>query len=173
MQTLRDVGAMAAPAPGRAPRDSTSRPKGFFSITRPRWLDRLFSVDDLGALIEMLRHWYVHAAGEGSPDGAMTLGAVTYAFPRPEQPALRDSLSQQIPDATFDASDPDELRIIGSPRSATADSDVSLWREVLCEPRLAHTCVMLRLTFDGPAAGGSTGMTTFVLCGAPSADGLM
>jgi hypothetical protein len=146
-------------------------------VLRKQFLDRVFTLSELASFADMLRQWYLIQAGNAGPRGEVRCDAAVYAYPKPDVPRIIQSLTTQLPQAVFDQSNPDELRINGSPRSATDQPDLSVWRIVLSDPLLAHVCVLLRLTIHGPMqSAGETagdGTTTIVLCGAPASDGAM
>jgi hypothetical protein len=148
-----------------------------FCLMRKQFLDRVFRLDELGEMTEMLVRWYLLRAGDLGRSGQSRCEAFVYAFARPNGQAIQKSLALELPGATFDASDPDELRISGESRAAGDSPDLSVWRVVLSEPKLEHTCVLLRLTITGPLTNihhtKEEGTTTFIFCGAPSAGAIL
>ncbi len=144
---------------------------------RKQFIDRVFRLDELGEMTEMLLRWYLLRAGDPGRSGQSRCEAFVYAFARPDGQAIQQSLASELPDATFDASDPDELRISGASRAAGDSPDLSVWRVVLSEPMLEHACVLLRLTISGPLTSihhtMEEGETTFVFCGAPATGALL
>jgi hypothetical protein len=146
-------------------------------VLRKQFLDRAFTLAELASLSDMLRQWYLIQAGNAGARGNVRCEARIYSYPEPDEAGILQSLSARLPQAAIDQSDPDELRISGSPRPATDHPDLCIWRVVLSDPLLAHVCVLLRITIDGPVqSAGETagdGTTTIVLCGAPAAESAM
>jgi hypothetical protein len=146
-----------------------------FCITRKKFLDRVLPLDDLAALAEMLRQWSLIVAGDQEPSNLVYGEARIYAFPRPDREAMRLSLSARLPEAVFPECGPDELHVTGPPTSTNETPDLSVWREVLCDPQLVDVCIFLRLRIAEPpnlrvnrGVGRSNGTTTLALCGAAS-----
>jgi hypothetical protein len=143
-----------------------------FCIMRKQFLDRAFDIDELNQLAEMLRLWYLRLTETTLRGGQLTIEARAYAFPRHMGEQIQQSLARRLPGATFDLSDPDELRIAAPAISAGQEPDLSVWREVLAQPLLKFACLQLRLIVAGPmprfGKGVGDGISTFVLCGAPA-----
>jgi hypothetical protein len=149
---------------------------GIFCISRKQLLDRALDLDELSALADMLRRWYLLCAPDSEEPGKVHCEARIYAFARTEREAIREALLARLPEIAIDAADPDELGLIGSTQKADRPVDISPWRAVLSEPLFGHACLLLRLTLDGPVYGFNhstgRGRTTFVFCGQP-ANGVM
>ena len=116
-----------------------------FCITRDSFLDRVFDVDELTALTEMLRYWFqTSAAGRVGRSGDCRCEARIYAFPRSETEAIRQRLQARSRQAAIDTADPDQLVVTGPATPVTAPADVGVWRQILSDQQLQHACVMLR-----------------------------
>src|SRR4051794_8800729 len=109
---------------------------GVFCIMRKQFLDRAFDIDELNEFVNMLRLWYIQVAGRSSQRGHLQIEARVYAYPTQLGEPIRQSLSHRLPGVTFDASDPDELRVAAPATPAGEEPDLSVWREVLAEPLL-------------------------------------
>lgn len=140
-----------------------------FTIARKKYLDRLFTVDELSAIVEMLRLWRLEKSPGCESQVRVDVECRISWFPRPQREAIVNALRPRLLQANIDMSDPDEIKLVACPQSLTDETDLTLWRECLAEPMLKHTCVMLRITLAGPLHSsdglGGYGRTTFVMFG--------
>jgi hypothetical protein len=147
------------------------------SITRKAFLDRVFAMDELSALTEMLCRWYVTTAGLEGNKGRLRSEARVYCFARPLGSVIRESVQRLVTSVSTDGSIEDELRFTSIAQAVTDAPNLELWRIVLCDPNVQTACVRLRITIDGPMStfshGSSHGQSTFVFCGAPSNGSLL
>lgn len=142
-----------------------------FTIARRRFLDRVFTVDELAAMVDMLRFWRLEKSPGCESQVHADLECCISWFPRAQREAIFNALRQRLVEPSIDTSDPDEIRIQVNSQCLLSDVDLSLWGQCLAEPMLKQACVMLRITFAGPLrspdGSGGRGTTTVVLFGSP------
>jgi hypothetical protein len=150
---------------------------GDISIVRKEFLDRVFAVEELGSLIDMLCQWYLLSVGGSGQQGQLLLEARIYCFPRSLGKAIADSLSSQLSGCQIVTIDPDELRVFAAAQSVNTPPSLEMWHTVLSDALTQGTCVRLRATIAGQMraynGGVDAGQTTFVFCGSPCDDSLL
>jgi len=142
-----------------------------FCITRQQFLDRIFTIDELAALVEMLRLWRLGQSRGCEGEVFVQLECRISWFARSQMSAIQNALGPRLGGLRIEASNPDEIQISGPRQCITEEIDLIILRECLCEILLNHVCLMLRLTFSGPLnrinGSRSNGNTTFVFFGSP------
>lgn len=140
-----------------------------FTIARKKYLDRLFTVDELSAMVEMLRLWRLEKSPGCESEVQVDVECRISWFPRPQRESILNALRPRLPEANSDVSDPDEIKLMARTQSLAGEIDLALWRECLAEPLLKQACLVLRITFAGPLrspdGSGGNAKTIFVMFG--------
>lgn len=142
-----------------------------FCITRQQFLDRIFTADELAALVEMLRLWRLGQSRGCEGEVFVQLECRISWFARSQMPAIQNALGPRLNGLKIEVSDPNEIRINGRRQCIAEEIDLTILRECLNEPLLSHVCLMLRLTFSRPLnridGTTSNARTTFIFFGSP------
>ncbi len=146
-----------------------------FIITRKSFPDRLLTFDELDTFAEMLRSWYLLAAGKGGNNAQIQCETIIYAFPRSDTKIIRETLAPLLPDASWDNPDPDELRASTLTAINARQSNPSqyLARDILLSPHRTKCLHPASHHHSGSKCPGKEqGIKTFVFCGLPTPFGL-